>query len=216
MLNYMDIIKNIDLFKNVSIESINNALSHNNYLIKTYKKNSIIYFQNEKCNTLDIILSGTITVQRIDEKGNCLSINDFLAGDIIGGNLLFSHKNFYPMTILSKTNSKLLHLSKNFVLYLCQNDSMFLINFLQSLSDKTIILANKLNTMTFKSLRERILDFLTYESYSQNSNIIKLTMTKKELAEKLGVQRTSLSRELNKMKKDGLITFDTHTITINK
>jgi len=39
-------------------------------------------------------------------------------------------------------------------------------------------------------------------------------MTKKELAERLGIQRTSLSRELNKMKKDGLIDYDAHSITI--
>ena len=39
-------------------------------------------------------------------------------------------------------------------------------------------------------------------------------MTKKELAERLGIQRTSLSRELNKMKKDGLVDYNTHSITI--
>jgi Mn-dependent DtxR family transcriptional regulator len=39
-------------------------------------------------------------------------------------------------------------------------------------------------------------------------------MTKKELAEKIGVQRPSLSRELNKMRKDGLLTYDSKQITI--
>jgi len=53
-----------------------------------------------------------------------------------------------------------------------------------------------------------------YESYVQKSNIIKLEVTKKDLAEKFGVQRSSLSRELNKMRKDGLIEYDAYSITI--
>ncbi|NLZ83309.1 MAG: winged helix-turn-helix domain-containing protein, partial [Clostridiales bacterium] len=45
-------------------------------------------------------------------------------------------------------------------------------------------------------------------------NHIKLNMTKKALAERIGVQRTSLSRELAKMRAEGLILFDKDAITI--
>ena len=60
------------------------------------------------------------------------------------------------------------------------------------------------------------MNYLNYESKKQNSNHIKLNITKKALAEKIGVQRTSLSRELAKMRKDGLIQFDSDTITLLK
>ena len=43
-----------------------------------------------------------------------------------------------------------------------------------------------------------------------------LTVSKKSLAEIIGVQRTSLSRKLQKMKRDGLIEYDTKSISINK
>lgn len=39
-------------------------------------------------------------------------------------------------------------------------------------------------------------------------------MSKKEMAERFGIQRPSLSRELNKMRKDGLLEYDAKTITI--
>jgi Mn-dependent DtxR family transcriptional regulator len=48
----------------------------------------------------------------------------------------------------------------------------------------------------------------------KKSKEIKLDITKKELAERLGIQRTSLSHELSKMKKDGLVDYDAHSITI--
>ncbi|PRR80466.1 Crp/Fnr family transcriptional regulator [Clostridium vincentii] len=214
MKTYIDFLKNMDLFKGFSNEEIVDLFTINLCKIKEYKKNSILYFQNEKCTSFDIILKGTISVQRIDSNGNVLTISNFTLGDILGGNLLFSNKSFYPMTVVSKNNTVLLHIDKDLVLKLCQSNIHFLKNFLESLSDKTLILTDKIKSLSMKTIRQCIIDFLIYESYSQNSKTIKLELTKKELAEKFGIQRSSLSRELNKMRIDGLIEYDAYSITI--
>lgn len=75
-------------------------------------------------------------------------------------------------------------------------------------------MSDKIKTLSLKSIRQCIIDSLIYESYAQKCNTIKLELTKKELAEKFGVQRPSLSRELNKMRKEGLIEYDAYSITI--
>ncbi|MDI6604729.1 MAG: Crp/Fnr family transcriptional regulator [Thermoanaerobacteraceae bacterium] len=214
MKNYIDFLKNIDLFKCFSHEEMDSLFTDNLYKVKHYKKNSVIYFQNEKCMSLDIILKGTVLVQKIDSKGNVLTISNFIIGDILGGNLLFSHKNYYPMTVLAKTDSTILHIKKDLILKFCQTNIDFLKKFLQTISDKTLILTDKIETLSMKTIRQRIIDFLIFESYSQNSKTIKLGITKKELAEKFGIQRPSLSRELNKMRQDGLIRYDSKSITI--
>lgn len=214
MLDFPFVVQQINFFEELSRENIEDLLNKDTCNIKTYKKNSVIYLQNEKCSTLDIIVKGIVSVQGIDEKGNYISISDFNIGDVLGGNLLFSHKNYYPMTVLAKTDVSILHIKKDLILKLCQSNTNFLINFLQSLSDKTLILTDKIKTLSFKSIRQCIIDYLIYESFLQKSNVIKLSLTKKQLAEKFGVQRPSLSRELNKMRRDGLILFDAHTITI--
>jgi len=214
MLDFIHILEHTNLFNELSLENIDKLFIKDEYSIKNYKKNSVIYFQNEKCTTFDIVIKGIVSVQGIDDKGNYISISDFTVGNTIGGNLLFSHKNFYPMMILSKTDVTILHLKKDLILKLCQTSTTFLTNFLQSLSDKTLILTDKIKTLSFKSIRQCIIDFLIYESYAQKNNTIKLELTKKELAEKFGVQRPSLSRELNKMRKDGLIEYDAYSITI--
>lgn len=214
MLEFIEILQHVDLFKGLTSENIEDLLIIDSYYIKEYKKNSVIYFQNEKCITLDIVLKGVVSIEGIDDKGNYVAISDFSTGNLIGGNLVFSHKNFYPMIVLARTDVTILHLKRDLVLKFCQNNYNFLINFLASLSDKTLILADRIKTLSFKSLRKSIIDFLIYESYSQKSTKIKLRLTKKSLAEKFGVQRTSLSRELNKMREDGLIDYDAYSITI--
>jgi len=75
-------------------------------------------------------------------------------------------------------------------------------------------LGDKLKYYARRPLRKIITAYLKHESLKQDSKIIQLTTSKKALAESMGVQRTSLSRELQKMKQEGLITYSADTITI--
>jgi len=163
---------------------------------------------------MEIILEGEISVQKIDENGNTLKISTFSVGEILGANLLFSSRNFYPMTTIAKTNTTVLLLNKSIVLGLGQLSSTFMTNLLCAISDRTLILTDKIDAISLKTIRQRISDFLKYEYYYQHSDIIKLRFSKKELAERIGVQRSSLSRELAKMRDDGLVDFDSKTIKI--
>ena len=217
-MNIKDYIKPLmatDLFGNFTSEELLYLFNESNYEISLYRKNSIIHFESEKCTSLDIVLKGQIIIQKIDEDGNVLTIAVFSSGENIGGNLLFTNDNSYPMTILSKKDTLILHINKDLVLNLCQSNKAFLIEFLKCISNKTFILTNKIKAITIKSIRESIIDFLNYEYYSQKSIKINLNMSKKDLAERMGIQRTSLSRELNKMKNDGLILYDKDYIIIN-
>jgi CRP-like cAMP-binding protein len=213
-VDFIKLLLNTDLFKCFSEGELINIFNNDNYFIKTYTKESVIYLQNETCNSMDIILDGNIIIQKIDAEGNVLTISDFTLGDVIGENLLFSSSNKYPMTITAKSKTEILHIKRELILKLCQTNNCFLNIFLKSLSDKSMMLTKKITTLSMNNLRQSIIDFLMYENHRQKSSKIKLNMTKKELSEKIGVQRSSLSRELNNMRADGLIDFDAKHIYI--
>ena len=213
-MDFLSLLCKMDLFSGFTLKDMKLLFTNDLFQINNYKKNSIIYFQLEQCVSFDIILAGQIIIQKINSNGDVLTISEFYEGDIFGGNLLFSQKNYYPMTVISKTDSTILRIKKELILKLCQENKTFLTHFLESISNKTIILTDKINTLSSKTIRECIIDFLSFENYAQNSNIIKLNMTKKELAERFGISRTSLSRELNKMRSEGLIAFDAKFINI--
>lgn len=214
IFKYKDFLTHIHLFSMFSPDEIVKFFEVRKYEIKYYNKNSIIFLQNERCNTVDVILEGNVSVQRIDECGDILTITTLSSGDIMGGNLVFSQNNQYPMTVIATADSKVLHIKKDLIIELCQINKDFLVGFFQCLSDKTLILTDKIKFISIKSIRDKIYEFLNYEFYIQQSNTIKLNVTKKELSEKLGIQRPSFFRELSKMKKEGLIDYDSKTITI--
>ena len=216
MTKNINLIRSTTLIKSLSGEDILTNLKSGKFKVTSYKKSSVVHFDGERCSKLEIILSGKVVVDRIGESGNLLTISEFYNDDILGGNLLFSKYPYYPMTVLTKLPTDILEIDREALFELFCNNPVFLRTYLELTSDRAFILGNKIKHYINKTIRESIMNYLNYESKIQNSNRIKLNTTKKSLAEKIGVQRTSLSRELAKMRDDGLILFDTDSITLLK
>ncbi|CUX14726.1 Crp/Fnr family transcriptional regulator [Clostridium sp. C105KSO13] len=216
MTQNINLIRSTALIKSLSDEDILTNLNSGKFKVTSYKKSSVVHFDGETCNKLEIVLSGKVVVDRIDESGNLLTISEFYKDDILGGSLLFSKNPYYPMTVLTQLPTDILEIDREVLFELIYNNPMFLRTYLELISDRTFILGDKIKHYINRTIRESIMNYLNYERKNQNSNQIKLNITKKALAEKIGVQRTSLSRELAKMRKDGLIQFDSDTITLLK
>ncbi len=213
---YLDVLASLDLFKSFSGEELKARLFASGFEIKSYGKDQVIHLQNEKCQAMEVILEGRVAVQKIDREGNVLTINVFPAPEIMGAHLIFSSRNLYPMTVVAESKTVMLSLHKDLVAQLGQSNPDFMLALLQVISDRIVILADKIKAISHKTIREQIIDFLRYEYHIQQSPVIKLNYSKKELAERLGIQRTSLSRELNKMRRDGMLEYSAKTITIER
>ncbi len=214
MKDNIERIKNLSLLKSLSEEVIISNLKKRKFKIASYKKNSIIHFEGERCTKIEIILSGRIVIDSIDEDGKLLTISNFYNNDILGGNLVFSKNPYYPMTISTQLDSEILEIEKDVLFDLFVENRDFLQIFLEMISDNAFILSGKIKYYANKTLREKIMNYLDYECKKQGSNHIRLPITKKALAERMGVARTSLSRELGKMREEGVIEFDRDTITL--
>lgn len=212
--HYLEAVRKLDLFQHFSEEELREMFNARNHEVRQYEKNQVIYLPNEVCRTLDIILEGRLSVQRIDEDGHTLRIETFSAGNILGANLIFSTRNAYPMTVVSETDSVVLRMQKDLVLELGKSNMGFMAGLLRAISDRSLILTDKINTISPRSIRKKVIDFLADEYHLQGSLIIIMGISKRELAERLGMQRTSLSRELTRMKKEGILDYDARTITI--
>lgn len=212
-LNSINQFKKNILFKDYSINELKNLLEKHkdSYYKKTYTKNSVIYFQNDLCESFDIILSGEIIIRRIDLSGNTLIMDTFKEGNDISANLLFSKQNNYPMTIMANKKTTIIHIDKKLILELCNENKNFLENLLVSIGEKNYILTQKITLLSLESLREKIVFYLKQRYLKENSKQLKILNSKKDLAEKLNVARPSLSRTLRKLKKEGLIDYDNNT-----
>ena len=215
MRKYLELIQQTDLIKSLKHQEIESYLTEGSCKTTRYGKNNIVHFVGEVCSNLEIILAGKVGMERIDESGNLMTIAEFLSGDVLGGNLMFSKNPYYPMTVTAKEATLILEINKDRLFQLFSDNHEFLRSYLEYVSDHTVILGDRIKHYVNRTIRESIISYLNYECKKQNSTTIKLSMTKKALAERIGVQRTSLSRELAKMREDGLIEFSPISIILS-
>lgn len=191
-----------------------NAQTNRGFEIKKYRQGEIIHFDGDHCHSIEIIIYGQVVIERIDDAGNLMTITEFLPDDILGGNLLFSKNPHYPMMVTAKTDSTLLSIPKILVFDFCATNIEFLRVYLEYISDHSILLGDKIKHYVNRSIRESLIAYLKSEYKLQNNQTLQLRISKKSLADRIGVQRTSLSRELQKMKNEGLVDYDKTSISI--
>lgn len=199
--------KQIPLLKDVPADAFNHHVNH-------FAKGAMIYQTGEKSQSLDIILEGLAVIQHINYEGQLITLTTFGKGDTIGGNRMFSSNSLFPMTITALEEVILLRIEKETVLQLCQKYNSFLVQFLEDIANKSDLLSTKFKSMSFMNIEDRVTKYLLQRSKKEKTLTIELPFSKKVWSEMLGVQRTSLSRVLQKMKKDGLIDYHNRTIIL--
>lgn len=209
-----DNLKRCILFRDIKYEDLSNFLNMSNYIIKKYPKGNMVVLEGSKCEELGILLEGSLEVQTLYPSGKLLTLAQLKPVEIFGEAILFSKVNKFPVTIGAIKDSKIMFIKKEDLISCLTNCHKFMENFLELLSNKLLILNKKVKMLSLESIRKKIENFLMEEYKKQGSNIIKVSLSRKEIAEHMGIQRPSLSRELIKMRKEGIIEFDKKVIII--
>ena len=204
MENIIKIIKKNQLFSGVSEENIKNISKDIKYYIKTYNKGEIIAHEDDECRSLSLVLSGVVEIQRLYLNGKYIVLEA----------LVFSKARTYPATVIYLNESKVLFIDKSDILKILTKEEKVLENFISLLSNKVFILNSKIKSISFKSVRQKVIGYILNEVKEQKSNSIMLKNTKEEIAALLAIPRPSLSRELINLRNLGYIKFDRKKITV--
>lgn len=207
----LETLKTIPLFSTLQADEMQAMMADHQLFIKNYSKGASVYNQNDSCKTLDIVLSGSLVAYSLSEKGSAMTMFEFSSGQMLGANLLFGDSHTYPLTIYCMSDARLLHVTQNAICRFLHNYG-FAIKFVGMLSHNSQKLNQKITMVAQKSLRENLLEYLRQQSILQSSDTIVLPISKKQLADYLGVQRPSLFRELKKLKDEGIIGVSNRTI----
>jgi len=209
-----DILKGCILFKDMSSEDLLTCLNDANYIIKRYSKENLVLLEDHKCEEIGILLKGLLKVQTLYPSGKSLTFIQLKPVETFGEAITFSKTSKCPATISTIEDSEIMFIKKGDLINCASNHHRFMENFLGLLSDRLLILNQKVKMLSLENIRQKIGHFLMEEYKEQKSNIIKVALSRKEMAEYMGIQRPSLSRELSKMREEGIIEFDREVIII--
>ena len=205
-MNNFETVKECPIFKNFSIDEIIEIFSVISFYEKDYKKNDIILAENTKVEYFGIITNGKIALSNFDYFGNRNILNVFEKEDSFA-EALVSLEIQIPHEVISLTDSSIVWIE-----YKSLSKSLYyqkiLNNLLNIISTKNLILNKKLQILSKRTTREKILEYLSNQkkALSLDSNF-EINLNRNEMADYLALDRSNLSRELGKLKKEGIIDF---------
>lgn len=204
------------LFKEINKKELEIIVEAMVYRRLKYKKGQIIAHEDEPCTTLGVILKGEVEIQRLYSSGKTIVLSRFCRGDVFGEAILFASTSAYPATVAAVTNCEILYISRDEMLKIFSRNEVVLNNFLSLLSNKIMILNSKIKNISFKSIRQKVINYILSKSKDGKISHITLKENKEVIAAELGIPRPSLSRELINLRELGYIAFDRSTIDILK
>ena len=183
------------------------------FVLYAVDKKEIVVTQGTTCNKLYVLLEGRLRTDIIDGLGNKVMIEYIIAPRTFATPHLFGSNNTLPATFTALEDSILLTATKESTFKLISQDPQVLHNFFCISGNCNICTVSRLNVLSRKTVRERFIVYLM-EHKKENTSIITLTHTQSQLAEYLNVTRPALSKEMNKMAKEGIITMEGKQIEI--
>ncbi|ATW27278.1 Crp/Fnr family transcriptional regulator [Candidatus Formimonas warabiya] len=214
MEQYLSVLQNCLLFRNMGIGEIEEMMKSPRNRIVDYPADAVIAVEGDNCSALGILLAGKIEIQKIYSSGKTVTVAQFRQGNIFGEAIIFSQHHQYPGTVISRTPARILFVQRETIVALCSQYPRALENFMELLSERILLLNQKIKQLSLGTIRQKICHFLLEEHKKQKSLVIQLDLSKEALAEHMGIQRPSLSREFMKMRDEGLIRFKKNRIEI--
>ncbi len=193
-LEMYKILQKSFLFKEISIDEIEDSLKSCHYSINKYKKGEYIAFKDDKIEYLTIVVGGVLHTEMIKENGSVTHIDTLSEGDVIAPAFLFSEKQLYPVDIKTEVNTTLISIRKNEFLNLLSQNLTLLQNFIRAISNKTEYLSNRIwRNVQYKTIKQKTIAHILK---NEEKGCITIKSLEK-LAGDFGVERPSLSRVLS-------------------
>lgn len=212
------ILTNVPLFNNLQNDEIKALTSCVNAKVKKYRRNEILINEGDIIEAIGIVLEGTVQISRFDIDGNRMIVSSVQKDGMFAETYALSQKYESPVIVTATEDTAVMWLNVNRLLITCSSACSFhsklIRNIIELLTEKNIYLNRKLDLLSKKTLREKILHFLyTYSGFQKNKHFT-IPYNRLMMADYLGVDRSALSRELSNMKDEGLIDYSKNTFIL--
>ena len=211
MEKYLSKIKNSPLFLNISDEELPRMLQCFNANIKHFETGDMIIRQGDTVSKIYLILDGEVNIEKDSYWGRRIIVQKLYTNNNIALCLATTKDAESTISATCAKKSTILILNFNKCTTMCTNacnhHTELIQNMFKILSKENIELLEKIENISQKSIRDKLLTYLSNESIKNKSNTFEIPFNRQELADYLNIDRSAMCFEMSKLKKEGLINY---------
>lgn len=203
-----DLLKKSILFKGMTDSERNECLLILNAHRKSYKKGDPIFHAGDLTDQMGMVLSGSVTIESNDMWGNRTILNHVGTGHFFAETYALLIEEVMLVDVMANENCQILFINIGKLILNMQNAAWtqkLYRNLLLLSSYKNLTLSGRSFHTAPKSARERILAYLNTVSLQKRSTEFDIPFDRQQLADYLNLERTNMSKELTRMRREGII-----------
>lgn len=212
------LLANTALFRGTSSLDAEAMLDCLGAMERGYAKGEQIYHSGDYVTDLGMVLSGSILIQTDDLWGNTTVLDKIGPGQIFAETYACVPGEPLMVDVVAAEESQVLFLNVERVLqvcpHTCAHHSKLIRNLLLLSAQKNLNLSRKIFHTASKTIRGRLLSYLSYQARRSGSPSFTVPFNRQQLADYLNVERSALSNELSKMQRDGLLVVERNRFTL--
>lgn len=209
---------NSPLFHGIEPNNLKAMLGCTGYHIGYFEKGETIAFEEEHIRHIGIILSGAVDMIKEDLWGNKTMLVRMRKDELFGETFACGSDTLSVVTFVVSEKAKIIFLPFQKIMHTCKMTCVFhhrlIENMVQVIAAKNRDLMRKVEVISKKTLREKILAYLSLQAQLSGERYFEIPLGRVELAEFLCADRSALTRELANMRSDGLIDYDKNMFRI--
>ena len=206
------------LFAGIQPQDMEGMLGCIGYHVREFQKGGIISFEQENINHVGVVLKGAVDMVKEDLWGNRTMLVRSYRSDIFGETFACGEESQAVVSFVAAEDTQVLFLSFCRVMHTCTHACQFhqtlIENMVRLIARKNRELMRKVEVVSKKTLREKILAYLSIQAQSQGEKRFEIPLGRVEWAEYLCADRSALTRELAKMQEEGLIDYQRNLFKI--
>ena len=211
MEKYITLLKNSKLFQGIDEKEITSMLGCLSAVRREYRKGEAVFRRGERIDSVALLLEGSIHIQKEDYWGNLSILNEIAEGEIFGEVYACLGSEEILNNAVAVKDSEVLFLDVKRILTMCPSACPFhgrlIRNLLSVLAQKNKMLTQKMEHMSKRTTREKLLSYLSEQSQRAGSPVFDIPFNRQQLADFLSVDRSAMSAELGRMRDEGLLRF---------
>lgn len=215
MVNQEKIMGNMTsfpIFTGIGEENLATLLQCLGYRLEKYRKGDLIYLDGEYLQNIGIIISGSVDMIKEDVWGNKTIVIRMKTPTLFGETFICGSNSVAAVSFEAVEDTIVMFIPFRRVINSCTNACVFhhrlIENMVQLIADKNLMLMHKMEVVTKKTLKEKIMAYLSQQAQIKDTEYFEIPLNRTELAEFLCADRSALTRELSNMKKEGIIDYD--------
>lgn len=209
MKKYLEILKKCRLFENISDEKFPAMLNCLGADLRSYTKNQYIFKEGENSSYIGILLSGNIQIIRIDFYGNRSIIAEVRPSESFGESFACAEIKSFPVNVIAEKDCEVMLIDSRKIFQSCCNACEFhnriIFNIMKSIAAKNLMFNQKIEIISGRTTREKLMAYLMIQAKQYNSSSFYIPYDRQTLADFLEVDRSGLSAEISKLRKENII-----------